>query len=134
MRALIVFIAACGAKPPTPPPPTPASEQGTPIRLEWKAEQADDGRVDVSLVVDGKEQQVGLLDAATETEPGTPATCALRAAYPLRSEFQCGAVNYYTAELHTGELVITLSDGEHTSEVKRFPVEGDALAVAPYAL
>ena len=107
---------------------------GTPIPLEWKAEQADNGRVDVSLVIDGKEQQVGLLDATTETEAGTPATCALRAAHPLRTEFQCGAVNYYTAELHPGELVITLSDGEHTIEVKRFPVEGNGLAVKPYAL
>lgn len=134
MRALIVLLAACGAKPPTAPPPSPPSEMGTPIRLEWKAAQADDGHVDVSLLIDGKEQQVGLLDATTETEAGTPATCALRAAHPLRSEFQCGAVNYYAAELHAGELVITINDGEHTIEVKRFPVEGDGLAVTPYAL
>lgn len=133
MRSLIIFIAACGARS-AAPPPSPLSEMGTPIQIEWKAEQADDGRVDVSLVVDGKEQQVGLLDATTETEAGTPATCALRAAHPLRSEFQCGAVNYYAAELHAGELVITLSDGEHTTEVKRFAVEGDGLAVKPYAL
>jgi hypothetical protein len=134
MRAVIlIFVAACGAAP-LAPPPSPPSEMGTPIRIEWKAEQADDGRVDVSLVIDGTEQQVGLLDATTESEAGTPATCALRAAHPLRSEFQCGAVNYYAVELHAGELVITLNDGEHTTEVKRFPVEGDGLAVKPYAL
>ena len=107
---------------------------GRPITLEWKAAQADEGRVDVSVTIDGTEQQVGSLDAVTETDLGTPATCALRAAHPLRSEFQCGAGNFYAAELHAGELVITLDDGEHTVEVKRFPVEGEGLAVRPYAL
>jgi hypothetical protein len=102
--------------------------------LEWKAEQADDGRVDVSLVVDGKAQPIGLLEAATEMEAGTPATCALRAAHPARTELQCGAVNYYAAELHAGELVISINDGERTVEVKRIPLEADALAVKPYAL
>ena len=102
--------------------------------LEWKAEQADDGRVDISLVVDGKAQPIGLLEAATEMEPGTPATCALRAAHSQRTELQCGAVNYYAAELHAGELVISINDGERTVEVKRIPLEADALAVKPYAL
>jgi hypothetical protein len=107
---------------------------GRPISVEWKAEQADNDRVNVLLVIDGKTQQIGLLDAATETEAGTPATCALRAAHPLRSELQCGMVNYYAASLHAGELVITINDGERTIEVKRFPVDGDGLAVRPYAL
>ena len=107
---------------------------GRPISIEWKAEQADGDRVNVLLVIDGKTQQIGLLDAATENEPGTPNTCALRAAHPLRSEFQCGAVNFYAAALHAGELVITINDGSHTIEVKRFPVEGEGLAVRPYAL
>jgi hypothetical protein len=102
--------------------------------VEWKAEQADDGRVDISLVVDGKAQPIGLLDAATENEAGTPATCALRAAHSQRTELQCGAVNYYAAELHAGELVISINDGERTVEVKRIPLEADALAVKPYAL
>jgi hypothetical protein len=43
-------------------------------------------------------------------------------------------VNYYAASLHAGELVITINDGERTIEVKRFPVDGDGLAVRPYAL
>ncbi|HTL38138.1 MAG TPA: hypothetical protein VL326_33645 [Kofleriaceae bacterium] len=133
MRQLILFIAACGAKT-VAPPPSPPSEMGRPISIEWKAEQADGDRVNVLLVIDGKPQEIGLLDAATETEPGTPATCALRAAHPLRSEFQCGAVNFYAVELHSAELVITIDDGSHAIEVKRFPVEGDGLAVRPYAL
>jgi hypothetical protein len=107
---------------------------GPPIAIEWKAEQAEGGRVNVLLVIDGQPQEIGLLDAATETEAGTPATCALRAAHPLLSEFQCGEVNYYAAALHAGELVITINDGSHTIEVKRFPVEGDGLAIRPYAL
>lgn len=107
---------------------------GRPISIEWKAEQADGDRVNVLLVVDGKPEQIGLLDAATETEAGTPSTCALRAAHPLRSEFQCGAVNFYAVELHSGELVVSINDGSHTIEVKRFSVEGDGLAVRPYAL
>jgi hypothetical protein len=102
--------------------------------LEWKAEQADDGRVDITLVVDGKAQPIGLLEAATEMEAGTPNTCALRAAHSQRTELQCGAVNYYAAELHAGELVISINDGERTVEVKRIPLEADALAVKPYAL
>jgi hypothetical protein len=107
---------------------------GRAISIEWKAEQADNDRVNVLLVIDGKTQQIGLLDAATETEAGTPATCALRAAHPLRSELQCGMVNYYAVELHAGELVVTINDGERQIEVKRFPVEGDGLAIRPYAL
>lgn len=135
MRHLILLaIAACGAKSPAAPPPSEPAEMPQPISVEWKADQADDGKVDVSLVIDGKALPVGLLDAATESEPGTPATCALRAAHPLRTEFQCGAVNYYAAELHSGELVISLHDGEHAIQVKRVPVNGDGLAVKPYAL
>lgn len=132
MRNLVIFVVACGAS----PPPTPVQQAPEMIvaSLEWKAEQADDGRVDVSLLIDGKAQPIGLLDATTETEAGTPATCALRAAHGQRTELQCGVVNYYAAELHAGELVISINDGERTVEVKRIPLEADALAVKPYAL
>ncbi len=132
MRFFILFLAACGAS----PPPAPA-QQAPEVRvasLEWKAEQADDGRVDVSLVVDGKTQPIGLLEAATEMEPGTPATCALRASHGQRTELQCGEGNYYAAELHVGELVISINDGERTVEVKRIPLQADALAVKAYRL
>ena len=132
MRYLIALVVACGASPPPAPGETPP--QARAVAVEWKAEQADGGRVEVSLIVDGKRQAIGLLDAATEMEPGTPATCALRAAHPLRTEFQCGNVNYYAAELHAGELVISINDGERTVEVKRIPLEADALAVKAYAL
>lgn len=132
MRYLIAFLAACGASP--PPAPVEQAPEARVASLEWKAEQADDGRVDVSLVVDGKAQPIGLLDATTETEAGTPATCALRAAHTQRTELQCGERSSYAAELHGGELVISINDGERTVEVKRIPLEADALAVKPYAL
>ena len=32
----------------------------------------------------------GTLSAATESEAGSPRTCAIRAAHPLRTEFACG--------------------------------------------
>lgn len=132
MRFLIAFLAACGASP--PPAPVQQPPEVRVASLEWKAEQADDGRVDVSLVIDGTPQPIGLLDAATETEAGTPATCALRAAHGQRTELQCGVANYYAAELHVGELIISINDGSRTVEVKRIPLEADALAVKPYAL
>lgn len=132
MRFLIAFLAACGASP--PPAPVQQPPEVRVVSLEWKAEQADDGRVDVSLVIDGTPQPIGLLDAATETEAGTPATCALRAAHGQRTELQCGVANYYAAELHVGELIISINDGSRTVEVKRIPLEADALAVKPYAL
>lgn len=132
MRNLTLFLAACGASP--PPAPVQQAPEVRVASLEWKAEQADDGRVDVSLVIDGKAQPIGLLDAATETEPGTPATCALRAAHGQRTELQCGIANYYAAELHVGELIISINDGQRTVEVKRIPLEADALAVKAYKL
>jgi hypothetical protein len=132
VRFVIIFVAACGAAP--PPTPTEQPPEMHVASLEWKAEQAGDGRVDVSLVVDGKAQPIGLLDAATEMEPGTPATCALRAAHGQRTELQCGEGNFYAAELHAGELVISINDGQRTVEVKRIPLTADALAVKPYAL
>lgn len=132
MRNLIAFLVACGASP--PPTSVEMPPEARAVAVEWKAEQADDGRVDVTLVVDGKAHAIGLLDAATEMEAGTPATCALRAAHPLRTELQCGLVNYYAAELHAGELVVSINDGERTIEVKRIPLQADALAVKAYAL
>ncbi|NVB77018.1 MAG: hypothetical protein HOV81_01365 [Kofleriaceae bacterium] len=137
MRLLIlVLVAACGA---TPPPPTPQEldpSSGRAIRIQWRAEQADGGLVTVSLVVDGKAETLGQLDASTEFELGSPATCALRAAHPLRTEFLCGDLaRYYRATLERDELVVTLVvDGEQPTEVKRIPVVGEGLSVAPYTL
>lgn len=132
MRYLLVLFAACGASP--PPVPTETPPETVVASLEWKAEQADNGHVEVSLVIDGKAQPIGLLDATTEMEAGTPATCALRAAHAQRTELQCGTGNFYAAELQTGELVVSHNDGEHTVELKRIPLQADAIAVKPYAL
>lgn len=136
MRILIALVlCACGA---SPPPPTPQEQDpaiGRAIRIEWRAEQADGGRVTVTLVVDGEPQVLGMLDAETEMEAGTPATCAVRAAHPLRTEFLCGNLDrYYVATLDQGELVVTFVDGTQHAEVKRIPVVGEGLAVKPYAM
>lgn len=132
---ILVLVAACGASPPPPTPQELDPSIGRAIRIVWRAEQADGGQVMVTLVVDGKDATLGVLDAATEYEAGTPATCALRAAHPLRTEFLCGDLTrYYRATLENDELVVMLVDGEQQTEVKRIPVVGEGLAVAPYAM
>lgn len=131
MRALVLFIAACGAKP--PPEPLPP-ETGRAISIEWKATATDGDDVLVSIVVDGKAYDLGPLPAVDEMQRG-PRTCALRSAHPLRTEFVCGELtSYYAAQLERGELVITLVTPEGTREILRGGVVGEGLAVAPYAL
>src|SRR5262245_17752160 len=85
MRWLIVFACACGVSPPKQPsandiPPV------VPIHVEWKVEQGEGNTVNVTFVVEGTSIYIGALEAATELEPGTPATCGLRAANPRRTE------------------------------------------------
>ena len=138
MRALaiVVVAVACGPKP--PPEPIPPAV-GRPISVEWKAEQADGNAVNVTLVVDGKPIAVGTLDSLSEESVGNtigPQTCALRAAHPLRTELVCGMGNYYAAELHEGELVISLvaAEGEKPVEVKRMPATGEGFSVSAFRL
>jgi hypothetical protein len=107
---------------------SPAEPPLQPISIEWKVEQGEGDQVNVSLVVDGRSVMIGALDAATELEAGTPATCALRAASPRRTEIVCGDANAYAADLVDGALVISLV-ADQRSEVKRVPVVGDMLAV-----
>ena len=123
MRAVILFAVACGPKP--PPPPT-APEPVLTV-LQWKVEAGDGDRVNVTLVVDGTAIAIGSL-ASTTYDAAGPTTCAVRSA-PSRSELVCGDANYYAAEVAAHQLVITLVDGEHKSEVRRIPIAGDALAV-----
>ncbi len=112
-----------------PPAEMPPDEQPLPpTTVEWKVEQGEGNSVDVALVVDGQSHAIGALDAATEHEPGTPSTCALRAASPVRTEIVCGDRDAYAAEVVGGELVVSLV-GERRSEVTRIPISGGALAV-----
>ena len=131
MRALALALAcACGGGGAGQQAMAPvAQEPPHPISVEWKVEQGDGNTVNVALVVDGTSIAIGALDAATEHEAGTPATCALRAASPRRTEIVCGDVNAYAADLVGAELLVTYSAGERKSEVKRIPVAGDVLAV-----
>jgi hypothetical protein len=105
-----------------------------PITVEWKVEQADGDQVSVALVVDGRSVPIGVLDAATESEAGTPNTCAMRAASPRRTELVCGDANAYAAELVETDLVISLVRGDGRSEVKRVPVYGNVLSVKMLSL
>ena len=105
-----------------------------PIHVEWKVEQSEGHTVAVSLVVEGTAVYIGVLDAGTEFEAGTPATCALRAANTLRTELMCGQLNSYAADLVGGELLVTYVAGPQRDEMKRLPVRGDALTVKPLAL
>jgi hypothetical protein len=105
------------------------------LRIEWRAEQADDDLVLVTIVVEGKPIALGTLAAGTDTEHGSPRTCAVRAAHPLRTEFGCGEMAaYYTAELQGEELVLAILDGKAPRELQRIEVYADGLAVKPYAM
>jgi hypothetical protein len=132
-RALLVLCAACGA---SGPPPAPAETVVRPaLRIEWRAEQGDGDLVLVTIVVEGKAISLGTLAAGTETEHGSPRTCAVRAAHPLRTEFTCGEMaSYYIAELQGEELVLGVRDASTQRELQRFEVYADGLAVKPYAM
>ena len=133
MRALVALLAACGAAGPAPAPAETVVRPA--LRIEWRAEQAEGDQVLVSIVVDGKSIALGELAAGTETEAGSPRTCAVRAAHPLRTEFGCGAMeSFYTAELQGEELVLGILEHGKARELQRFQVYADGLAVKPYAL
>jgi len=133
VRLALVALAACGASP--PPPEEPPPSVGRAISIVWRAAQGDGDQVVVTIVVDRKPIDLGVLPAATDMEPGTPNTCALRSAHPLRTEFVCGDLSaFFAAELEQGELVISYVEGHKWSEMRRIPVYGEGLAVAPYEL
>ncbi len=134
MRVFLVALAACGGAATNAVPAASPSSSIVPIHVEWKVEQGEGHTVNVSLVVEGTSIFIGALDAASEYEAGTPATCALRAANPRRTEIVCGDSNSYAADLVGPELLVTLVTGEQRSEVKRVPVNGDELAVKMLAL
>lgn len=135
MRSLIVAlaIAGCGSHVAPVAPAGEADAPDIPVSVEWKVEQGEGDRVEVSLVVDSTTLAIGPLIASTEHEPGTPATCALRAANPTRTEIVCGDANAYAAELTDGALVVSFI-GEQKAIVKRVPVNGTRLAVKPLRL
>ncbi len=131
--ALFACLVACGA--PARPPEEPPPSIGRAISIEWKAAQGDGDQVIVTIVVDRKAIELGLLPAATDMEAGTPNTCALRSAHPLRTEFVCGDMSaFFAAELEGSELVILFVDGNQWKEMRRIPVYGEGLAVAPYRM
>lgn len=113
------------------------------IPLAWQAKQADGENVEVTLLVGGKPHVIGKLSAAADDGPGTPARCdTMPSPKPTSVGFTCGgtpAYNHYRADLQGAELIITLETGvdgnpgdDKKQEVKRIPVKGGALVVAPY--
>lgn len=125
-------LAACGGS--QTPAPVPEPDPLVPISVEWKVAQGEGHQVDVALVVDGTKHELGSLEAATGYEPGTPNTCALRAASQRATAIVCGDGNGFAADLVDGELVVSFDAGDRREEVKRIPVAGHVLAVKVLAL
>lgn len=141
-RYLILVLAACGGAQTSSPSNTAAASGSVPI--EWRATQKPDEKVEVSIVVAGEPTVLGTISAASDSAPGTPATCELGKSSATESRFACGATpayNGYYAQIVGSELVVKLEtsvdNGEATEnaesvEVKRVPFHGTALTVAPY--
>jgi hypothetical protein len=128
---MLVMLVACGGK----QSPRMAETVRPAIQLEWKVTQGEGDDVLVSLIVAGKREELGPIPAATETEAGSPRTCALRSAHPLRTELTCGDLTrFYVAELQGEELVFSFDDGSAKRELRRMSVFGDGLSVAPLQL
>src|SRR5512147_3145831 len=94
---LVAGAAACKSKPASTGP------QGKSVALEWKAAQAEDENVTITLVVGGEAVELGKLNAASDDGPGTPAQCHVGdKPTPTAVEFHGGmtpAFNYFRAEL-----------------------------------
>jgi hypothetical protein len=126
-----------------------SSATGAAITLEWIAVRAKGNELAVTAVIAGTPFALGEISNAPP-DPATPMTCRLGGKREAKhSEFSCGekkedgrASFNYAADLQGNELVITLHSWEYsnhtgewledTNEVKRVPVVGASLTVAPY--
>ncbi len=109
------------------------------LSLSWKATNAPDERVNVSVVAGDVTIALGPLAAASDDAAGTVATCAMHGNAPTFSKFECGGTphyNFYTASLTGNALVISLVDGvydekktETVKEVARRPTSATSLRV-----
>lgn len=133
MKRLLLIACACGASAQPGSSALPSEPASPPVVVEWKVHQGEGSQVDVTFVVDGTPYEIGSLEGAATYEVG-PATCALRAASPVRTELVCGTGDAYEAVLGEGQLVISHLGGDPRRVVKRVPVIGDALAVKMLAL
>jgi hypothetical protein len=135
MRWLWVIVAACSGAPALPPEPAIAPPRNV-VKVEWRAELADEGRVAVKLVVDGHDYPSGFLGATTLDAIG-PSTCAIGRADVGGTELVCGNGDRAVAELVGEELVVTtFTSTEHGAGrqvVQRIALGGGvALRVAPF--
>lgn len=114
-----------------------AADANGALPLSWKLANAANESVTVSLVVGDQTIPVGSLAAASDDEPGTVNTCAMKNAGTGESRLSCGATphyNWYTAKISGGALVVTLTDGvdqdpgsEKVTEVVRKTTNATAL-------
>ncbi len=139
---LVTALAACGGRPPHATGPS-----GAAVPVSWQAVAAKDSHVTITLVVAGTPYTLGELDATADDMPPSPATCSVQKnTTPSEATFACGgtpAYNAYRARIESGQLVVTLETGVENGdgpmenakslEVKRLPIAGGSLAVAPYS-
>jgi hypothetical protein len=135
MKRLVMLVAACGGAPALPPEPAIAPPRIV-VKVEWRAELADEGRVAVKLVVDGHDYASGFLGATTLDAMG-PSTCAIGRADVGGTALVCGNGDRAVAELVGEELVVsTYTRTEHGAGhqvVQRIALGGGvALRVAPF--
>ncbi len=114
------------------------------VAIEWRVARGTDKRVEVTIVVAGIPTTLGSLHAGAESGPSGPKTCHIITGTESESRFSCGntsAFNGFDATLVDSELVIELETFTETGklstdrklvEVKRLPVAGDQLVVAPF--
>lgn len=138
----LTALAACGGSPSRATGP-----DGAAVPIAWQAVAAKDSHVTVTLVVSGTPYVLGELDATADDVPPSPATCSVQKnTTPSEATFVCGgtpAYNGYRARIEGGQLIVTLETGVETgsgpmenpksTEVKRLPIAGRSLAVAPFS-
>lgn len=128
---------APSAVPPATSASSLAAENGV-LTLAWRATNAANAHVAVSVVTAGQTIALGELDATADSEPsGTVESCAMQKGVATSSEFVCGgtpAYNFFTAKLAGGALVITRTTGvdgdpssEKVVEVARRPTSATTL-------
>jgi len=114
------------------------------VSIEWRVARGTAKHVEVTIVVAGSPTALGSLHAGAVSGRSGPKTCHIITGTESESRFSCGntsAFNGYDATLVGSELVIELETFTETGkmstdrklvEVKRLPVAGDQLVVAPF--
>ena len=109
------------------------------LTLAWKVTQGAKPNVGASITVGAETITLPPLDATSDDpdEDGTVKACTMRGSTATSSELWCGgtpALNYYTAKLAGGALVVTRTEGvdgepsaDKVTEVARRPTAATSL-------